>query len=366
MRILDRYILKSVLGLFFGCLFLFLFLYIIIDVFSHLDEILRQKVNPYLLLQYYLSYLPIIFVQVAPIACLLSTLYTFGKLNRNNEIIAMRASGLSIFQITQTVIIFGIIISVFVFWVNDRFVPGSISLTEKIKEQIESGEKKAKSKEQEIINNLSMYGIKNRLFFVNKFSLGNNTMEGIIILEHDEKQNIVKKIVANKGIYKEGLWRFYQCITYNFNENGQIVSDPQYFPEEIMTIPESPEQFFHQRQRPDLMNIAQLDDYLWRLSKSGATTVIRNFKVDLYRRFTDSLTSIIIIFLGVPFSLMMRKRATGMSSIGISLMLGFVYYVLSAVGIAFGKAGILAPVLATSLPHILALTSSLYLINNLP
>jgi lipopolysaccharide export system permease protein len=337
-----------------------------VDVFSHLDEILKQQVSLMVLKQYYLAYLPIIFVQVAPIACLLSTLYTFGKLNRNNEIIAMRSSGLSIFQITKTVIIFGLIVSACVFWVNDKFVPPSMSLTEKIKAQMESGTKKAKEKEREIITNLSMYGLKNRLFFVNKFSLATNTMEGIIILEHDEKQNIIKKIVANKGVYKEGLWRFYQSVTYNFDENVQIMGEPQYLEEEIMNISETPHDFLNQMLHPDFMTISQLDGYIWRLSKSGATTVIRNLKVDLYQRFTFPLTSIIIILLGIPFSVMMKKRATGLSSVGISLMVGFLYYVFNAVSIALGKAGILMPTLAVSLSHIVALISASYFIQTLP
>lgn len=142
MRILDRYILKSAILIFLTCLLTFLFLYIIIDVFSHLEEILREKIALGILKQYYLSYLPIIFVQVAPIACLLATIYTFGKLNRDNEIIAMRSSGLSIWQITKTIIIFGAIVSVFVFWANERLVPASLSLNEKIKVQMESGTKK--------------------------------------------------------------------------------------------------------------------------------------------------------------------------------------------------------------------------------
>jgi lipopolysaccharide export system permease protein len=365
MRILDRYIIKSVLSIFFACLLTFFSLYIVIDIFSHLEEILKQHVSLDTLKQYYLSFLPLIFVQVAPIAALLSTLYTFANLNRSNEIIAMRSSGLSIPYITRTVIIFGVIVSIFVFWINDKFVPQSTALTERTKDQMEGGTRRTQEKEREVINNLSMYGLKNRLFFVNKFSLAENKMENIVILEHDEKQNIIKKIVANKGIYKDGLWRFYQCITYNFDENGQIGQEPQYLAEEIMSIPESPREFLTQRQRTDFMNIAQLDDYIWKLSKSGATTVIRNLKVDLYQRFSIPLTSVIIILLGIPFALRMKKRATGLSSLGISIMMGFLYYVLSAVSIALGKVGILSPLLAASFSHIIALLISIYLISTL-
>jgi lipopolysaccharide export system permease protein len=365
MRILDRYILKSVLRVFFGCLFTFLFLYIIIDIFSHLDEILKQRTNISILVQYYLAYLPIIFVQVSPIACLLATLYTFGKLNKDNEIIAMRASGLSIFQITKTVILFGVIVSLAVFAVNEKMAPQSLSLTEKIREQMESGKLKTKE-EEKILSQLSIYGLKNRLFFINRFHSATDTIEGIVILEHDAQQNLTKKIVADKGIYNNGLWQFYKSITYNFDENGQMKGDPQYLEEETMDITETPREFLNQRQLPDLMNIAQLDSYIGKLSNSGATTVIRNLKVDLYKRFTDPITSVVIIFLGIPFALMMRKRATGLSSLGLSFMVGFLYYVLNAVSIALGKAGILIPILSASFAHILAFALGLYLINSLP
>jgi lipopolysaccharide export system permease protein len=238
--------------------------------------------------------------------------------------------------------------------------------TETIKTQMESGAKKGREKEREAVTNLSMYGQKNRLFFVNKFTLATNTMEGIIFLEHDEKQNLTKKIVANKGVYKDGRWAFYQCITYHFDENVQIKEEPQYLEEEIMDIPETPGDFLHQMLRPDYMTISQLKNYILKLSKSGATTAIRNLKIDLYQRFAVPFTSIVIILLGIPFSMMMKKRATGLSSVGLSIMVGFLYYVLNAVSIALGKAGILMPTLAASLSHILTLITAIYLIENTP
>lgn len=366
MRILDRYILKSVVGMFFGCLFTFLLLYCVIDIFSNLNDILKQQVSIKVLLDYYLSYVPIIFIQVTPTACLLSTLYTFARLNRDNEIIAMRSSGLSILNISQSVIIFGVIISVFAFWVNDRLVPGSLMENQKVKEQMEQGTKKAKEKKEEVITNLSMYGMRNRLFFVSKFSVATNTMEGITILEHDEHQNITKKIVANKGVYSDNLWKFYQSITYNFDQNGQVIQEPLYAEEDIMAIPETPHDFVSQRQRPDFMTIAQLEDYIWKLSRSGATTVIRNLKIDLYQRFISPFTSLVMILIGIPFSLMIKKRAAALSSFGLCILVGFLYYVLNAVAIAFGKGGVLPPVLSASLSHIVAVVFSLRLIYTLP
>jgi lipopolysaccharide export system permease protein len=232
---------------------------------------------------------------------------------------------------------------------------------------MEAGAKKSHPKELEAITNFSMYGLKNRLFFVNKFYPATGTMEGIIILEHDETQNITKKIVAGKGVYgQDGFWRFYQSITYNFDKSGQLLNEPIFMAEEIMPIPETPAEFLNQRQRPDFMNIAQLDDYIWKLSRSGAITVIRNLKVDLYQRFTSPLTSIIIILLGIPFALKMKKRATGLSSVGLSIMVGFLYYLLNAISIALGKAGLIMPIMSALLPHALAFATAMYMIDKLP
>ena len=333
---------------------------------SHLEDILKLQINWPLLFKYYLFSLPMMFVQVSPFACLLSTLYALGKMNHDNEIIAMRSSGLSVLQISKTAIILGIVVSLSVFWVSDRILPQSLSITQKIKSQMEEKHEKSKEKKQEVIINLSMYGLKNRLYFINKFYPETNTAEGIIILEHDENQNIIKKIIANKGEYKDELWKFFNCITYNFDANGQVIDEPQFLEEEIMAIPETPQDLVNQRQRPELMSIAQLDDYLWRLSKSGAKSVIRSFKVDLFQRFTSPFTSLIIILLGIPFALMMRRRSTGVSSLGISIFVGFLYYIIDAISIALGKGGMIPPILAASLSHFIALGTSLYLIANMP
>lgn len=362
MRILDRYISNSMIKVFIGCMLIFLMLYVIIDVFSHLDEILKQNVGINLLFIYYLNFLPFIFVQIAPFACLLGCLYTLGILNRNNEIIAMRTAGLSIFQISKTIIIFACLISVLVFLVSDKFVPQSEIAKQKIKNQMQQLNKTTKDQPREEIINLSIYGLKNRLFFVNKFIVPENKMVGITILEQDNLTNVRKKIVASYGIYEEGLWHFYECITYFFGADGRFTGEPVYFSEQLMDITESPQDFLEQRQKPEFMSVSQLRDYILRLSRSQAKVMLRNLRIDLLQRLFMPLTSLIIVIVGIPFSLIIRRRATGLSSLGIGIMVGFLYYVVNAVSIAFGKAGFLPPIAAVSASHIIFLSFGLYLI----
>ncbi|MCX7927659.1 MAG: LptF/LptG family permease [Candidatus Omnitrophica bacterium] len=366
MRILDRYISNFFLKMFFLCVSVFLFLFIIVDLFSHLELILENKLGWAILKHYYISLLPTVFIQVSPFACLLATLYTFAKMNNDNEITAMRASGLSVFDITRTTIIFGFILTIFVFWLNDRVAPAFRYKNSIIKETMENAKPNKESLQEEILNNLAVYGRQNRLFYIKKFNLSNNQMFDIIILEHDNNQNIVKKIVATKGIYNDNVWKFFQCITYQYSEDGQLKESPKYSEEEIVPFPETPQDFILQRQNPSFMNVAQLEDYIWRLSKSGATAAARNFQVDYYDRFTMPLANLIIILLGIPFALRIRKKAPGLSAFGVSLILGFFYYILSAICLALGKAGIISPIFATTASHSIMLIISLYLLSTLP
>jgi len=366
MRILDRYVFKSVLHIFISCIFVFIFLYVVIDLLTNLEDIIRFHVALETLVRYYFWFIPIMFLQVAPFASLLATLYTFGKLNHENEIIAMRSSGLSVTQITRTVIVLGALISLFAFWTSDRVVPQALLTTKKLRDQMWEIAKNKKDKRTEIVVNLSMYGLKNRLYFINKFSTLDNTMEGITILEQDRYQNITKKIVANKGVYIDGAWTFYQCITYDFDLNGQVINEPQYYDDEIMDIPETPQDFINQRQRAENMDLAQMQDYMRKLAKSGANSVVKKLKVAFYQRIASPFTNLIIILLGIPFSLMMHKRATGLSSIGLSIMVGFLYYIVDAIFVAVGIGGALLPSIAVSASHIIAFSYAAFLIYHLP
>ena len=82
MRILDKYIAKYFILPFLYCLTVFIVLYIIIDLFGRLDEVLKQSINMGILWEYYLSMIPLIVTQTAPVASLISTIYVLGTLNK--------------------------------------------------------------------------------------------------------------------------------------------------------------------------------------------------------------------------------------------------------------------------------------------
>lgn len=349
MRILERYITKSIFKIFVWTILTFCFLYILIDVTSQLDEFIDRKVPLRILLDYYIAYFPIILSQpITAVSCLVATLFTFSNLNTGNEVIAMRSSGLNFWQITKPAIMFGLIISMSVFWVNERLVPEANRVTNEIRDEnmILAVDRQRKKKEK--IKNLTFYGLMNRLYFVDTFDPDTNTLNGITIIENDEQQNIKQKIVARSGTWTGIAWKFYNCQIMTFS--GEDISTPlklKVYTDKLMDIKETPDDFLKQRLNVTSMNIRQLQSYIDRFSRSGAVKALNSLQVDLHQKIAYPFGNFVIVLLGLPFSMMIRSRkGSTFVSLGLALILGFLYYVANAVSLAFGKGGLFSPVLS--------------------
>jgi len=365
MRILDKYILKSIISIFLSTIFLFCFLYVLIDVASRLNDFLDNQVPIRTIIDYYMTFLPIIIVHTSPIACLIASLFTYSSLNNTNEIIALRAGGLDFWQITKPALCFALIVSAFVFLVNERYVPQSTLQSEEIKDkQLEKNMNERTYEKNKPIPYLTFYGLKNRLFFIDEFQPKTNRLQGIILIEHDTHQNVRLKYTAPFGDWTDQGWVFknVQISTYPTGKPNES-SDLKFERELLMDISETPEDFMKQRLDVNAMNIAQLNEYIKRFKASGATSAINSLLVDLHSKIAYPIGSFVVVLIGLPFGLMIgRRKALTFTSVGIAAGIGFLYYISNAVGLALGKGGALHPILSAWFAPLLFLVGSLYVI----
>lgn len=361
MRILDRYILKSIAGIFCGTVIMFAFLFILIDVFQNLQDFIEKNVSMAMIIQYYITFLPTVIVNTSTIACLIAVLFTYSSLNGNNEIIAIRASGMNFWKVTRPALIFAFLIAAITFLVNERFVPQSAMVNQEIRETQIKVTLSDKAAGRPPIKNLTFYGLKNRLFFIDTFDPNTNELQGITIIGHDQNQNLQEKIVALKGTWTGIAWKFFNCqvTEYNSAMPNAAPSEIKMYHEKLMDIKESPEEFLRQRTDVSSMNIKQLSGYIHRFAGSGAVKTVNNLEVDLYQKIAFPFRTVIIVLAGLPFALMTgRRKAVTFTAIGIAMIIGFLYYVLDAVGLALGKGQGLPPIAAASLaPAIFLLIS---------
>jgi lipopolysaccharide export system permease protein len=332
---------------------------------ANLDEFIKQKVPFAVLLSYYKSFIPIILAQTCPIACLIACLLAFSHANSTNEIIVLRSGGLGFWQITKPALCFGLLVSVLIFWINERFVPEATSTSESIQDEAMIIQSDAKKK-KEAITNLTFYGLKNRLFFIDRYDPSDNTLKGITLIGHDENQQIKEKLVALNGKWTGIAWKFYKCQITSFTTPGDETTETiSFVDEKLMDIKETPQDFLRQRLNVNSMNTRQLSQYIKRFSKSGAQKALNNMRVDLHQKIAYPFGNFIILLVGLPLAVMTKRRkALTFTSLGLAIGIGFLFYVTNAVGLAFGKGGLLSPIASAWLAPLLFLLLAFYLIKS--
>lgn len=351
MRIIERYIIFSILKVYLATELVFAFLFVLGDITGSLDEIIALKVPLSIVQDYYLFSLPAIFVQTSVIACLIAVLLTYGHMNQNNEVTVLRASGLNFWKITRPAIMCGLLISTLIFWTREHLVPSSSVKAQEIEKTYmtkETTDPKNK-KDLKIIPNMTFYGFDNRLFFIEKFNPNTYEAQGIIIIQYDNNQDIKEKIIALEGTWTAAGWKFIQCqiSSYDTNNAGAKTIKVKAYKEKIVDIQEKPKDFLQQQINMSSVNIKQLRNYISRFHNSGASKAIQNLRVDLNEKIAFPFGNFVIVFVGLPFALMVKSRRRSIfTSLGVAIVISFFYFVINSVAIAFGKAGILPPILS--------------------
>ena len=360
MKIIDRYMVKGFIGPFLWCLLLFIVMAVIIDIFSFIDNIVKFKIPLTSIIAFYVYYTPTLFLQVTPMAALLSTIYVLSNLNKHNEITAMKSSGISLWRLLRPILIIGAIISIVVFVINDKIIPVSSKVSSVIRRD-ELEKEKNRDRQAKLIENVAIYGSGNRIIFARNYDTEKKTLGDIIIHEHDKSQNLISKITAQSGEWTSDGWKFYKVIMYKINNSGKFLGEPLFFNERIIPLKETPSDFANREWRADYMSYKELKRYINNF-KGTSTKLTRSLLVDLHYKVSFSIISLIIILIGAPFALI-TTRGGVLIGIGMSIGIGLLYYAFTAISIAFGKAGFLPPFVAAWIGNTLFAGLGIYLVN---
>jgi lipopolysaccharide export system permease protein len=117
-RILSRYILKEHLGpLLFGQA-VFTLVLLMNQVARKFDELARRSLDWHVIGHFFLLTLPFILAVTFPMGVLVATLAAFGRLSSDNEITAMKASGVSLYAMLTPLIGAAGAFTLFMLWFN--------------------------------------------------------------------------------------------------------------------------------------------------------------------------------------------------------------------------------------------------------
>lgn len=123
MKIITKYLLKEISFPFFISLLMITFILFINFLLRAIDRFLGKGLDILIIIEYLFLNLAWIVALSVPMAMLLATLVTFGRLSEDNEINALRSSGVSFLSIISAPIIFGSSIAFLLIGFNNYFLP---------------------------------------------------------------------------------------------------------------------------------------------------------------------------------------------------------------------------------------------------
>lgn len=399
MKILHRYISREFLKTFLFGIIALILVSTVVYLFERIDDIVKTKPPMSVIVTFFLARIPQVLFLITPISMLLTTLLVIGAFARKSEIIAMLATGVSIYQILAPLLIIGAVVSLLMLGMNEFIVPTANRITE---------ENKRIMRGRPDMRNMAKIQIwfrgdqENRIYYIDTLIPERREIRNLTVFELNDRFVPVKRLDAEIAKYKEsptaesgtpqtslwttfsrfvsslwanlfekqdedqpenptkplGAWTLYQGTERELGslENMPVVTFRE---RQDYLIPRSFQEFRQETKDPQDMNYRELAEYIRRLSASGYD--VSEYIVDLKAKWSYPFVSFVMVIIGFPFALKSPRSGAAMG-VGLSVFIGLTYWIVLQLGIALGHAHIFPPIIAAWISHIFFAATGLYLI----
>ncbi|MEA3485871.1 MAG: LptF/LptG family permease [Candidatus Aerophobetes bacterium] len=344
MKILDKYITRDYLKLYFIFIFFFIAVFLLTDFFQSMAS-LKKGTKFLSLVEYYLLQIPSSFSLLSPLAAIVSALFVITYLSGTYQIQAIQLSGTSIKRIALPLLITGMVLSFVLLFLNETLTFQTNQLAQVVREK-----NFLRAPKKGIQRNIFIHVPPFYLFYIRSFNPGEAKMENVLIYE--SYPHLL--ITAKEGRWNGKGWIFSKGMEYSLK--GKIEGTS--FDKKFLPLDEDPDYFTKKYFPPEKMNISQLKKYIDEYHKSGFETL--GLKTELNFKFSYPFTNLIFLLLALPIGLILRKGGRG-ASLALGLTISFGYYEAMALFKILGKGGIISPCLAAWIPNLIFLAGGIYL-----
>lgn len=348
MKLLDKYVVKQFVQIFFFGILAFILIFLIIDMMENLDDFIDKDVPAAVMAQYYLVFLPEMVRLITPVAVLLAALFTVGKMSNQNELAAIKAGGVSLYRFMMPFMVTALIISLFSVYFGGYVVP----FANKEKVRIE----------QEYMNksivhagsNIFFQDSKTRIVTIAYYDVGRYQANRVSIQEFAENDitEMVSRIDASRMVYDttSNNWILKKAAKREFGAQSESIF--YYDSLALSHLNFTPEEVYKKQQKPEEMNIAELKDLANSQLKSGNDPT--RILIEYHTRLAYPFASFVIVLFGIPLSANKRRGGLAVQFI-MNVLITFLYLVLMNIAQAYGKNGVLDPVLTAWFNNIIFL-----------
>lgn len=318
-RRLDLYLLRYFFTSFFVVLLAVGLTIVVINMVEELRDFIDHEVPLMSVLEYYLYFAGWVLKSFVPMFVMLATLFSISILARRKEILAMKASGLSLYRISLPIVAVTLLIVVGHFYYNEYvFPPANEKRLEIKKFTIEKRSRAAHRHVRNVYRQISP----GSFYTLGSFDV--DRKQGKDFKLYRTNDNVLAEIVtAEEIVYRDFLWQAIAGVKRTF-DNGIKKDFIEFDTLIIPDIGEEPDDLAKMLGKPEDMGIEELRDYIDLMKRTGGP-YLREL-VDLQIKYAYPVASIIVVMICIPFASNPRRGGIAVS-FAVGTMIALFYFV---------------------------------------
>ncbi len=223
MKKLDQFILKSFIGPFIAILLVVVFILMMQFLWLYIDELVGKGLSLKVILEFLAWGSATLLPLSLPLATLLSSMMTLGTLGENNELLAIKAAGISLQRVLVPLSIVCVIISIGAFFISNDLIPVAYNNIYQLREDI------SRTKEEIKIPSGTFYnGIEGYILRVEERNDETGMMHGVMVYNHTKKKGNTSLTIADSAMIKMAKGKNYLTFTLYDGTNYEETNNKQY------------------------------------------------------------------------------------------------------------------------------------------
>lgn len=341
------------------CLVFFTFVFLVSKIVDITKMIVNYNVSLNAVIMMLIYSIPYFLVFVIPMSVMMTVLFTFLRMSGDNEIVVLKAGGMSISRLLPPVFLICLIGFLATVLMAVYGLPWSSCSIKRLTLKIASSNIDAGLKERTFIDNFPQM-----MLYVNKIDLKNKKLKDIFIEDQRAKDAEITIVAPSGRLFKEKNGQVYHLRLYNGTIDQVSLKDRSVHSMKFDTynIRLDLKRFFSEpadrQKRTKEMSLAELSKYI--KNSKIKNSKYYNAQIELHKKFSIPFACFVLGFLAVPLGIQSKssKRSFGL---GLGLVFFLLYYLLLSAGKVFGESGAYPPAIGMWVPNIVIGVIGLYL-----
>jgi LPS export ABC transporter permease LptG len=313
-------------------------LMVVFTFFDLVGDILRNHIALAIVGEYLLNLTPWLLYEIAPLAVLIAALITFGVLNRNSEIVAIKATGISLYRLAVPVVVIAACVAFSLFLFDQYYLPQANRRQEALRNIIKGRPPQTylNPNEKWIFGQKPLPGEPGCIFYYEFFDPDSNEFANVSVFEFDPSTfQLTRRIFARRAVWSERIqgWLFQNGWVRDI-EGANVKAYRAFVETSFPEIHAGPDYFKKEDIQSQEMNFGQLNRYIRDLRQSGFDT--KRLSIQLWDKLSYPLIAVVMAVLAIPFALSMGRRSS-LTGVAMAIALALSYWVVNLLFEAMGN-----------------------------